>query len=317
MIRAMFVTVTLSPAVDQTVLVAPPLALGGVHRGRESHRVPGGKGINVARMLARNGKTVRAGGILGEDVAPWFASSLSALGVQCDFLQVPNATRTNLMISDGAGRELKVNQPSFPDLDFDGPRLERYCTALASPGDVAVLCGSLPQRFPQHTWRLLVERLNARGVRTVLDTSGEALAEGVRGVPAVIKPNREEFESIAGSRIEDEEALVRTAKAMAGESRIVIVSAGSEGAFFVGRGTALRARLAAPVNVVDTTGAGDALLGQFCADFFEGRTPEQLTEALVSRAVAAGAAAIEIPGSEPPALERVLELARRVEIRRC
>ena len=87
-----------------------------------------------------------------------------------------------------------------------------------------------------------------------------------------------------------------------------IVSDGAAGAWFAGRGKILFAK-SPDVSRVDTTGAGDALLGQFCADYFPAR---ELTPGIAARAVAAGAAAVEQRGTPLIPAARILELARRV-----
>jgi 1-phosphofructokinase len=262
-------------------------------------------------MLAANGLPVTAAGLLGQDRLAFYESTLIPAGIACRFLSLPHATRVNFMITDSGGGEMKFNRPGFPDAPFDEPGLLAYARSLAHPGTVVIMSGSLPAHFPEDTYARLLRLYRAAGCPTVVDTSGPALAAALREGPEVIKPNRRELEAILGRPLESEAAMVAALRALAHAHEAVIVSDGARGAWFASRGQAWFA--AAPdVTCVDTTGAGDALLGQFCADYFPRRA---ITPALMARAVAAGAAAVEQRGTPLIARQRVVELATRVTLR--
>jgi 1-phosphofructokinase len=307
----MFVTLTLNPAVDQSIIVEGGLAMGRIHAIVAETCTPGGKGVNVAKMLAANGLPVTAAGLLGNDRLAYFESVLGPVGIVCRFLPLPHATRVNVMITDGAGHEMKFNRPGFPDAPFDEPALLAHARALARPGTIIILSGSLPARFPEDTYARLLRCFHAAGCPTVLDTSGPALAAAWREKPTVIKPNRRELEAVLGRSLDSESAMVTALRELAEAHEAVVVSDGARGAWFASRG---RIGFAASPDVacVDTTGAGDSLLGQFCADYFPQR---KITPELMARAVAAGAAAVEQQGTPPIAHHRVLDLAHHVRIR--
>ena len=304
----MFITLTLNPAIDQTLTVEGDLAIGAVHRVRAETATPGGKGVNVAKMIVANGQPVTAGGLLGQEQVSFYMDKLSPLGITCRFLAVPEPTRANLMITDGHGREMKFNRPGFPDLKYDESALSVYVRSLATPGTVAILSGSLPARFPAETYARLIRLFQAAGCATVVDVSGPALTAALLEKPDVIKPNREELEHALGLALDSESAIRLALDELMAEHEVVIVSDGAHGAGFASRGQIL---FAAPPDVpcVDTTGAGDTLLGQFCADYFPARA---LTPEIAARAVAAGAAAVEQRGTPFISLARILELSKRV-----
>lgn len=307
----MFVTLTLNPAVDQTIAVQGDLAIGAIHAVVSETVTPGGKGVNVAKALASNGCPVTAAGLLGADRVAFYEEALGRAGIACRFLALPHATRTNLMVTDAHGREMKFNRPGFPEAGFDEPALLAYADTLAGAGTVVILSGSLPARFPADTYARLLRRFHSLGCRTAVDTSGAALAAAVCERPHVIKPNRAELAALLGRPLETDAALAAALRQLARNHEAAIVSDGARGAWFAAGG---RLWFAAAPRVVcaDTTGAGDTLLGQFCADYFPRRviTPDGL-----ARAVAAGAAAVEQRGTPPVAHDRVLELARGVAVR--
>jgi fructose-1-phosphate kinase PfkB-like protein len=107
-------------------------------------------------------------------------------------------------------------------------------------------------------------------MRVAVDTSGPPLAEAVRALPDLVKPNREELEELTGRPLGDREALAGAARELvdAGVSTVV-VSLGAEGALFVRAGEAV---FATPpqVTVASTVGAGDAMMAATIAGFLRG-----------------------------------------------
>jgi 1-phosphofructokinase family hexose kinase len=304
----MFVTLTLNPAIDQTLSISGELALNHIFNISAETSTPGGKGVNVAKILAANGQTVTAAGLLGEDRLAFFSDALLPAGIACRFLPLPHPTRLNLMISDGQGRELKLNRPGFPALPYDESAIKAYARTLAAPDSIIILSGSLPVQFPPHIYATLIRLFHAAGCPTVIDVAGPALTAALPEKPDVIKPNRHELEAVLGTSLTSQEAMLSALHGLMPNHQAIIVSDGDKGAWFAGNGQIWFAA-APPITCVDTTGAGDSLLGQFCADYFPNRT---LTPELIARAVAAGSAAVERHGTPLIARERIEELARQV-----
>lgn len=305
----MFVTLTLNPAIDQSLLVAGELAINSLHSVTGEINTPGGKGVNVAKILAANGQAVSAAGLLGEDRLDFYMDTLIPVGITCRFLALPHPTRVNLMIFDGQGHEQKFNRPGFPDYPFDETTLRTYAQSLAKPGDVIIMSGSLPARFPANTYAYLIRLFRTAGCSIVVDTSGPALAAALAEKPDVIKPNRHELEAVCGEPLATDAALLALLRKLMGNHEIIIVSDGAQGAWFAGQNQIWFAASPA-VTCIDTTGAGDSLLGQFCAGYFPSHT---LTPELMARAVAAGAAAVEKRGTPVIARERITELAGKIQ----
>lgn len=306
----MFVTLTLNPAIDQGILVEGELSLNHLHQVKSETNTPGGKGINVAKMIAAIGKKVTVGGLLGQDQLDFYVNTLTPYGMTCRFLSLPHPTRINLMISDGKGREQKFNRSGFPDLPFDRAAVCHYAHDFANPNSVIIMSGSLPEQFPSDTYAILIRQFHAAGCLTVIDTSGPALYSALPEKPAVIKPNRHELEAILGVSLDSDAAMKQALRMLIRNHEAVIVSDGARGAWFAGQGQLWFANAPA-VTCVDTTGAGDTLLGQFCADYFPAC---QLTPEIMANAVAAGAAAVEHLGTPAVSQSRVRELAQQVKI---
>ena len=306
-------TLTLNPAIDHSLSVSGALTLNAVHTVMAEANTPGGKGVNVAKMLAANGLPVTAAGLLGEDRIDFYKTALTPAGITCKFLTLPYPTRVNLMISDELGHEQKFNCPGFPDLSFDEPTLRTYVQSLTTPEDVVIMSGSLPAQFPPDTYAHLIRLFRSAGCPTVLDTSGPALAAALAEKPDVSKPNRQELETVLHEALETKAALQNALRKLMGSHETIVVSDGAQGAWFAGRGHIWFA--ASPVvSCIDTTGAGDALLGQFCADYFPSRI---MTPEIMARAVAAGAASVEHYGTPFLSRDRIIELSLQIQPERC
>lgn len=303
-----FITVTLNPAWDCTLRVSGSLTPGRVHGVAGETMTPGGKGINVAKMLQANGRSVTAAGLIGVSDVGTFDAGVAALGVTPRFMTVPGVVRINLMIA-GTNGEMKFNRPGFPDLDLAPRRLFAYLRELVRAGDVVVFSGSLPARFPADLYRRLIRAVRRWGGDTVLDAAGESLRLAAAARPDVVKPNRRELQDWLGRSLADDAAVERALRRLAKRHAALIVSDGSRGAWFAAPGAMWRGT-SPDVPVIDTTGAGDAMLGQFCADFFPGG---KLNASVVARSLAAGAAAVEQAGTPALVMARVLALARQVK----
>ncbi len=255
------VTVTLNPALDQTLRV-PGFAAGRVNRVAASRTDPGGKGVNVACFLADLGQAVAATGFLGADNAGPFEELFERKGIVDGFLRLPGATRVGIKVVDeGAGGTTDLNFPGLVPGPDDLAALLGVMAELVEPGVWVVLSGSVPAGVPEDVYARLVEAVHRRGGQAVLDTSGPPLRAALAARPAAVKPNAEELAELAGRPLATIEE-VRVAGAALLERGVgrVVVSMGAVGALFLEGGEAVLAR-PPRVTVESTAGAGDALVG--------------------------------------------------------
>ncbi|AKC84119.1 hypothetical protein IMCC26134_12165 [Verrucomicrobia bacterium IMCC26134] len=260
--------VTLNPAIDVTVL-ARELHLGAVNRVESGGRLPGGKGVNVAAALAREGHRVSAHGFLGRENEAEFATFFDASGIADNCVRLPGATRMGIKIVDRARGE--TTDLNFPGLGPDDSALVELAARIdAAEATWCVLAGSLPPGVPANFYASSIRRLKVRGVRVALDTSGEALRIGLAAGPEVAKPNVHELEEIAGRRLPDTDSIVAAAKAIvAAGTGLVVVSRGAEGGCFVTADAVVLAR-GPMIREGSTVGAGDAMVAGIVASRLEG-----------------------------------------------
>ncbi|MEZ8221662.1 tagatose 6-phosphate kinase [Candidatus Fervidibacteria bacterium JGI MDM2 JNZ-1-D12] len=255
------VTVTLNPAVDKTVVV-PNFRPERVVRASEVYIYPSGKGVNVARVLVRLEVPTICLGFIGGHFGAFLAEGLSREGIEHDFTTVADETRINLTIRDPeTGLEVHLVEPGAKVTEEDWQRFKATYERHLDGASWVALCGSLPPGVPVDAYDQLIRIAHEKGVPCALDSSGEALREGVKGKPKLVKPNRQELVELVGGELNSDEKL-RSAIFKVHELGvdIVVVSLGKEGA--VGSdGTGVWKATPPSVRVVNTIGSGDALLG--------------------------------------------------------
>ena len=256
----MIYTVTLNPALDKTVEI-PDFAPGRVNRITALRTDPGGKGLNVSKVIAKLGGDSEAFVLLGGSAGRAVATALEGLGVRCHIAWGEGETRTNLKIVDPVRRiNTDINEPGFavPPALTDG-LLDRLTAALR-PGDIVVLAGSLPPGAPADTYATWITRCKAAGARVFLDADGAALAEGLRAKPFLVKPNDEELSRLLGRELRGVPALADAARQLVASGvENVVVSMGGAGAIYANADMLLRTEgLRVPVR--STVGAGDSVV---------------------------------------------------------
>ena len=256
----MIYTVTLNPALDKTVEI-PDFVSGRVNRITALRTDPGGKGLNVSKVIAKLGGDSEAFVLLGGSAGRAVATALEGLGVRCHIAWGEGETRTNLKIVDPVRRiNTDINEPGFavPPALTDG-LLDRLTAALR-PGDIVVLSGSLPPGAPADTYATWITRCKAAGARVFLDADGAALAEGLRAKPFLVKPNDEELTRLLGRELRGVPALADAARQLVATGvENVVVSMGGAGAIYANADMLLRTEgLRVPVR--STVGAGDSVV---------------------------------------------------------
>ncbi|AKH84037.1 sugar kinase [Streptomyces sp. CNQ-509] len=304
----MFLTVTLNLALDVTYRV-PRLRAHASHRVTDVTERPGGKGLNVARVLAALGHPVTvtglAGGPTGAHVRALLAAEPgAAAGGQVTDALVPVAgnTRRTVAVVDGSTGDTTQLNEAGPEVTAEewAAFLDAYAALLqdsgtgtgtgtgegAAPVRAVALCGSLPPGVPVDAYAELVRATHAAGVPVLLDASGEPLRHGVAAGPDLVKPNAEELAQLTGGT----EPLRAADDVRRRGARAVVASLGADGLLAV---TADGTWRAAPPRHVpgNPTGAGDSAVAGLLSGLAEGLD----WPARLARAVALSAATVAAP----------------------
>jgi tagatose 6-phosphate kinase len=217
-------TVTLNPALDLTYRV-DALVPHGTHRVAAVAERPGGKGLNVAAVLHALGEPVLATGLLGGSTGGRVTSLLAGEGVPASFVPIAEETRRTVAVAD------HDDATGFWE---PGPRVTAgewaafvaHFRSLLGGVAVVALSGSLPPGVPIDGYATLIRLASDAGVRTVLDTSGEALRHGLTAAPDLAKPNAAELAALISAG-DPAAALARETAAVSVRDPAVAVAAAS------------------------------------------------------------------------------------------
>ncbi|WP_336053462.1 1-phosphofructokinase [Streptomyces sp. CA2R101] len=284
----MILTVTLNAALDITYRV-PRLQPHATNRITEVSERPGGKGLNVARVLAALGHRTVATGFAGGGTGEALRALLAETDVTDALVPVGGATRRTVAVADASsGDTTQLNEPgpTVSPAEWD-TFLGTYRELLGEARAVA-LCGSLPPGVPVDVYARLTRAARSAGVPVLLDTSGEPLRRGLAARPDLAKPNADELAALTGST----EPLRAARDARRRGAHAVAASLGPDGMLAV---TADGAWQAAPPQRIagNPTGAGDSAV----AGLLSGLVEELPWPDRLARAVALSAATVRAPAA--------------------
>ncbi|MFD7427555.1 1-phosphofructokinase family hexose kinase [Streptomyces sp. NPDC059818] len=277
----MILTVTLNTALDLTYGVTA-LVPHSSHRVTELSERPGGKGINVARVLTALGHdtvvTGFAGGATGSVLRELLAALPPGRARLTDALvPVAGDTRRTLAVADRAtGDTTQFNEPGPHITAAEWTAFLRSYEELLTGADAVALCGSLPPGIHVGAYAELIRPARAAGVPVLLDTSGEPLRRGIAARPDLVKPNADELAQLTGSR----EPLRATRDARRRGAHTVIASLGPDGMLAVTPDGSWQASPPAPVKG-NPTGAGDSAVAGLLSGLVEDLSwPDRLRRAV-------------------------------------
>jgi len=306
----MIATVTLNPSLDKTVTVEG-LVIEEANRWTSLRRDPGGKGINVSRVVHELGGETIAYGLIGGIDGKTLKHLLEEQEVPYDFTPINGAIRSNFIITDlKAHRQTRIDAP--------GPRISRNelddlvdkITHLDSKPDFLVLAGSVPPGIPDDIYAQLIEEANKKGIRTVLDSDDQWLREGMRARPTVIKPNVHEAEDLLGVELKDEAAIARAVKTLIAQGIEIAAISRARNGLIIANDDKLLKVVPPRVEITSTVGAGDSTIAALVLKLSQGDGIEEACRF----AVAAGTAAVLTPGTELCRREDVERLVQQVEV---
>ncbi len=292
----MIYTVTCNPALDYVMRV-PSFLPGETNRAETAELQAGGKGINVSYILTQLGRESVALGFLAGDTGELLLRRIREMGVRSDFLFLPaGQTRINVKVKSRLETELNGQGPEIPNASLTAllEKLDRL-----DEGDTLVLSGSVPPSLPPSVYGDILNHLAGKGVRSVVDATGDLLALSLPFRPFLVKPNHRELGDLLGRFLAPDDIPALTLGARELQRRgaeNVLVSLGEHGALLAADGEIYlqKAPAGSPQNSV---GAGDSAVAGFLAACDQGYAQG------LRLAVAAGSATAFSPG-----------LARREEI---
>ncbi|KQO64402.1 1-phosphofructokinase family hexose kinase [Curtobacterium sp. Leaf261] len=283
---AAVVVITPNPAIDVTYRVAEQ-RIGSTQRVTETIRTPGGKGINVVRVLASLGVDALSLAPLGGASGTWMSEALDRLGIAHLDAPIQAETRSTVTVVDDHAHPTMFGEAGPMVSAAEWEHLDAMLAAALDGADVLVVSGSLPHGADPSLVGRWIRIAHEHGVLTVVDVSGPALLAAADAGASILKPNREELAEATGMPSEEQGAAALIARG----AGTVVVSRGADG---IGAHTPTGDVITVPPVpgiVGNPTGAGDAATAGLVDAIVGGAD----LESALRRAAAAGAAAVLRP----------------------
>jgi 6-phosphofructokinase 2 len=288
----MIYTITLNPILDRIVEVEE-LMYDDVNVVVEEKKYPGGKGIDVSRVIKELGGQSLAMGFVGGYNGLEIVGRLVNEGVMCDFTKIHNETRAHITIFQ---RKKKLQTllgtlcPEISQIEVD----EFFRKVQEIPANsYAIISGNIPQGMSDSFYAQLITTLKERDVKVILDTDEEALKRGADAGPYLLKPNIHEFSRLVKTNVSEIEDIIKYARPYEDKIKYIVVSMGAKGVVGISKEGNYHV-IPPKINVRSSIGAGDSLVAGIIFALSE-NTPFE--DALLL-GVACGTASALNPGSD-------------------
>ena len=272
----MIYTVTFNPSLDYIVSVSD-FKLGLTNRTDSELLLPGGKGINVSTVLQNLGIANTAFGFTAGFVGEEVRKEVEQLGVKAEFISLDEGvSRINLKLKSIDGTEINGRGPRIPREAVDAlmTQLDRL-----GADDTLVLAGSIPATMPDDIYQKIMERLDGRDVRIVVDATKDLLLNVLGHHPFLIKPNNHELGEMFQTTLTTEEEIIAHAKKLQERgARNVLVSMAKDGAILVTEDGEIYKKQPHNGTVVNSVGAGDSMVAGFLAGYLNTGSYERALE---------------------------------------
>lgn len=308
-VNGRILTVTMNPAIDIQYRVED-FQLDRVFRSEPPQKTPGGKGLNVSRVIEQMGKPVTATGVLGGNSGRWIKNQLSLTGIHERFTSIGRETRECIaIIGKDSQTEILGRGPVVSEDEVD--EFLKGFEGLVKEHSIICISGSLPEGVEDTFYRDLISMANGYNCKVILDSSGQPLQNALAERPFLIKPNREEMEAVIGRKINGLEEVIKAGRYLREMgAQNVLISLGGEGGVFIGKETLL---LKIPeIQVKNPVGSGDASVAGFAYALSEGMGLEEI----LAFSMACGLSNTMNEGTGQVVAEDVFRLKNNIGIKR-
>ena len=193
----MITAMCVSPCVDRIYCVNN-FETGKMYRVSGAFVSAGGKGVNVARAASLMGEQVKCIGFKAGYAGQWLEKQVMGEGIEALFVEAEGETRTNINIIYREGRtETEILEPGPEMKPGDiAVFMDAFEGCLKSTG-ILVCSGGLARGLPADFYREIIIRVRKKGIKVLLDSSGQSLDMAIRVGPYMVKPNMRELKGFA------------------------------------------------------------------------------------------------------------------------
>ncbi len=261
----MIYTVTLNPSIDYVVRL-DTLCQGITNRTSSEEYYFGGKGINVSCVLAGLDIKSTALGFVSGFTGEAIENGIKNDKITTDFIKLKSGiSRINIKIKAEQETEINGQGPLVDESELN--MLFEKLEALKD-GDTLVLAGSIPSTMPDDTYEKILERVNDRDIKIVVDATKKLLLNSLKYKPFLIKPNKQELSEIFETEIKTTSQVEEYARKLQTlGAKNVLISLGNEGALLIDEYGNIHKVGVIEGKAVNTVGSGDSMVAGFIAGY--------------------------------------------------
>lgn len=259
----MIYTMTLNPSIDYIVHVKD-LKMGDVNRMSQDFKLPGGKGINVSRILQRIDSTSTALGFLGGFTGSFIENWMKEEGIDCQFTPVKEDTRINVKLKAEEETEINGLGPALSDEEIQHLK---DALSVVSSGDIVVLSGSTPAGLRKGFYQELIQLIEEKGAEFVIDTTGDDLLQALSHHPLLVKPNNHELADLYHTTFETMDDIIEHGKKLLADgAKNVLISMAGDGALLITENGTYQSNVLKR-ELKNSVGAGDSMIAGFIGQY--------------------------------------------------
>ena len=297
----MIYTITFNPSLDYVIQV-DHFKPGIINKTKFEEILPGGKGINVSIVLSNLGHESTALGFMAGFTGEEIEHRLESYGAKTDFIHVKKGlSRINVKMKSDEETEINGMGPDIQPEDIQ--ELFNQLDGLTEK-DILVISGSIPSTLPDTMYEQIMERVQKKKIKVVVDATNNLLLKVLKYKPFLIKPNNHELGEMFDVVLKTNDEIVEYAKKLQEKgARNVLVSMAGDGAILITEEGEVHVRPCPKGEVKNSVGAGDSMVAGFITGYL--RSNGDYNEALKMGTAAGSATAF----SEDVATgEKIMEL---------
>ncbi|EAF0570839.1 1-phosphofructokinase [Listeria monocytogenes] len=295
----MIYTITLNPSIDYIVQI-DQLNLGGLNRMKQDYKLPGGKGINVSRVLNQLNVPSLATGFLGGFTGNFIKDWLQNEGVKTGFVTVKDDTRINIKLKHGEETEINGLGPAISEKEIN-----EFLKVMdkVTANDIVILSGSVPPSLGNDFYNKIIRICKEKNAEFMIDTTGKELLDALPNRPILIKPNHHELAELFGVELNSVEELIPYGKKCLelGAQHVIVSMAGDGALLFTGEDVYFADALKGELK--NSVGAGDSMIAGFVGTFDKMRDP---VKAFAAGVATGGATAFSTDLAQKELIDKLL-----------
>ena len=255
----MIYTVTLNPAVDYYIGL-DNFQEEKLNQVKTAYTLPGGKGINVSKVLKNFSVESVCLGFVGGFTGEYIKKDLITNGIKEKFVEIKEPTRINIkMKTENSETEVAGKSPDISKIEF-----ERFFENLKDikEGDMIVLSGSVPKSLNEDIYIQIIKFL-PKDIKVIVDTRGETLRKVLKEGIFLVKPNKDEIQEFFGEIYETDEEIIKAGQKLRDMgSENVLISLGKDGSILITKDKVYRGNVPKG-KLISSVGAGDSMVAGF------------------------------------------------------